>query len=233
LILLFVLVAVTAIFVLLTDSYDRDVQFYIALISLLISIGVSTYAMDMDMFFTASKMNDFPQRMAFLTLCVIYETFVIISIIIFYIIKRVEVNVFASIMIGWLIIFVVLTYSLLLLNRFISSNMATGRAFSMKRGDLQVLIQKLELATEMKEDLKNNTLLNQKMKDLTETIKFSDPVSRKEVEDIDSSIINEISLITSMVEQAASDEEVSGIIQKMHHIKSLVERRNQMLLSLK
>lgn len=229
----FTLVGVTAIFWLLTEDFNRDAQFYIALSSLLFSIVVSTYTTDVDMLFKASRMNDFPQRVAFMTLSFIYEAFVLISIIVFYMIKRIDLNIFASLMIGWLIIFVILTYALLSLNRFVSSNMAASRSFSMKRGELNTLILDLKFAMNQNSHLNENAQLRKKFEDLEEKIKYSDPVSREEVTNLDNNIVEGIQGLKTLIGNAQDETMKQQIVDKINSIEGLIEQRNQILITVK
>lgn len=232
-VLVFVLVGVTAIFWLLTDDFDRDLQFYIALVSLLLSIVVSTYTINMDMLFMASKMNDFPNRVAFMTLSLIYETLVILSIIGFYMVKKLEVNIFASIMIGWLILFVVLTYALLMLNRFVSSNAASTTSFSVKRGQLNEMLTNLKFACDQNPAINGASPVAKKVDSLTEKVRFSDPISRDEVQELDQQIVDKIQALNNELPQVQDDDEQMQVVRQIGEIEHLIDRRNQTLKTLK
>lgn len=232
-VLLIVLSGMTGIFFLITETNDRDGRFYLALICLLLSVVVSTYVIDFDMLFVASKMNDFPQRMAFLTLSVCYEFFVFFTIVAFLIIKPLELRYFASLMILWFIIFVVLTYSLIILNRFVSSNIAADRMMGVHKGDLHILLDQLSGELQTNEICSHSTLLTQKLEDLVETVRYSDPVSREEVEELDHLILDELKKIQAKLRDLSQEEEIDDLVKKMHQTKGLVERRNKQLLSLK
>lgn len=232
-VLVFVLVGVAAIFWLLTEDFDRDLQFYIALICLLLSIIVSTYTINMDMLFMASKMNDFPHRVAFMTLSFIYEALVIISIIGFYMIKRLDVNVFASIMIGWLILFVILTYALLMLNRFVSSNEASTRSFSIKKGQLNEMLTTLKFACDQNPAINGTSPVAKKVDALAEKVRFSDPISRDEVQTLDQQIVEKIQALNNELPHIQNDDEQLQLVRQISEIEHLIEQRNQALKTLK
>lgn len=232
-VLVFVLVGVTAIFWLLTEDYARDAQFYISLACLLFSIIVSTYAINLDMLFKATQLNDFPHRVAFMTLSFIYEGLVIVSIIAFYMIKRLDLNIFASIMIGWLIVFVILTYALIMLNRFVSSNDAATRSFSIQRGQLDSILIDLQQHCQMNPNIGTASPVAKKIYSLTEKIKYSDPTSREEVSAIDAEILQRIQSLQSQLPHVSSEEEQQTVVNNIMQIENLIQRRNQTLLSLK
>lgn len=232
-VLVIVLGGTGGIFFLLTDTYDRDGRFYLALACLLISILVSTYVVDLDMLFVASKMNDFPQRMAFLTLSICYEIFVFLTIIIFLVIRPLEIRYFASIMIFWFILFAVLTYALLILNRFVSSNVAADRIMGVHKGELNMILEALNFEMQGNEICSHSTLLRQKLEDLIETVRYSDPVSREEVEELDHIIMDDLKKIQMKLKELNQEEQIDELVKKMHHTKGLVERRNSQLISLK
>ena len=232
-VLVVTLILVTAIFFLVTENHLRDGRFYVALASLLISLLVSAFVTDIDLFFEASKMEEFPNRMAFITLTVFYQAFVFISILLFFFIRPLNLRLFSAVMLGWLLIFIVLSYALIVMHRFILSNMSAGKAMGIKRGSLMLLLQNLSQIADNHPIASKHTLFNQKVEDLCETIRYSDPVSREEVRGLDESIIKGLEEVIEEIDRIKSEEEIESAIRHMHETKQLAERRNQQLIGLK
>ena len=178
-------------------------------------------------------MEEFPNRMAFITLTVFYQAFVFISILLFFFIRPLNLRLFSAVMLGWLLIFIVLSYALIVMHRFILSNMSAGKAMGIKRGSLMLLLQNLSQIADNHPIASKHTLFNQKVEDLCETIRYSDPVSREEVRGLDESIIKGLEEVIEEIDRIKSEEEIESAIRHMHETKQLAERRNQQLIGLK
>lgn len=224
-----------AISFLLSSKGQRDVHFWISVVALLLCIiiafGHPLFSLNME-----NNKTPVPVIISIDTLISFYGVFVIADILIFWAAFKTTWEIYLTVHLISLFIFIIIGGLLIMYNISASIRVKEASCHLRSISEIKITLEDTKDIMKALKDMDEYKTASDKLEELYDKIRYSDPVSHRGIEDIELEIIGEVNELKDKITGIIAGESDLSLVDITEYINSIIDKagkRNRVLAALK